>query len=135
KLLAKIASDLDKPDGLTVLADSELQARIWPLPASRINGIGPKASTRLEAIGIGTIGQLAAASPALLQKHFGATYGQWLLKVAHGVDSRPVVTFSEPKSRSRETTFEQDLHPRRDIEDIRTLIGELSTQVAADLAR
>jgi DNA polymerase IV len=135
KLLAKISSDLDKPDGLTVLAESELASRIWPLPASRINGIGPKASARLAAIGIETIGQVAAASPALLQKHFGATYGQWLLKVAHGIDSRPVVTFSEPKSRSRETTFEQDLHPRHDIEDIRSLISELSTQVAADLAR
>ena len=135
KLLAKISSDLDKPDGLTVITESDLQSRIWPLAASCINGIGPKASLRLQAIGIETIGQLAGAAPALLQKHFGTTYSQWLLKVAHGIDNRLVETVSEPKSRSRETTFEQDLHPRQDLEEIRSLITELSVQVAGDLAR
>ena len=135
KLLAKISSDLDKPDGLTVITESDLQSRIWPLAASCINGIGPKASLRLQAIGIETIGQLAGAAPALLQKHFGTTYSQWLLKVAHGIDNRLVETVSEPKSRSRETTFEQDLHPRHDLEEIRSLITELSVQVAGDLAR
>jgi len=135
KLLAKISSDLDKPDGLTVITEHDLQSRIWPLAASSINGIGPKANARLQAIGIETIGQLAAAAPALLQKHFGTTYSQWLVRVAHGIDSRPIETVSEPKSRSRETTFEQDLHPRRDLEAIRALIGELSAQVAQDLER
>jgi DNA polymerase-4 len=135
KLLAKICSDLDKPDGLTLLDYSDIPTRIWPLPASSINGIGPKASARLQDIGIGTIGELAAATPALLQKHFGTTYSQWLLQVAHGVDSRAVVTESEPKSRSRETTFEQDLHPRHNLDDIRALVSELAAQVASDLAR
>ena len=135
KLLAKISSDLDKPDGLTIITELHLQSRIWPLAASCINGIGPKASARLLAIGIATIGELAVASPALLQKHFGATYSQWLLRVAHGIDSRPVETVSEAKSRSRETTFEQDLHPRRDLAAIRSLIRELSVQVARDLTR
>jgi DNA polymerase-4 len=86
-------------------------ARIWPLPAKRINGIGPKAAARLEGLGIATIGQLAAADPAWLQDHFGSRYGQWLHDAAHGHDERPVVTESEPKSLSRETTFERDLHP------------------------
>ena len=135
KLLAKISSDLDKPDGLTLVNAGDLETRIWPLPADRINGIGPKASARLQAMGIDTIGDVAAASPALLQKHFGATYSQWLLQVSNGIDDRPVVTESEPRSRSRETTFEQDLHPRRDLEEIRELIHHMAAQVAADLSR
>jgi DNA polymerase-4 len=135
KLLAKISSDLDKPDGLTLISPGDLQARIWPLPADRINGIGPKASARLQALGIATIGALAAASPALLQKHFGPNYSQWLLQASNGIDERPVVIESEPKSRSRETTFEQDLHPRHHLDEIRELIHEMAVQVAADLSR
>jgi len=64
KLLAKIASELDKPDGITVVRASDLQHRIWPLPARKINGIGPKSSARLEALGIHTIGDFGAADTA-----------------------------------------------------------------------
>src|SRR5690606_23805532 len=71
KLLAKIGSELDKPDGLTILGPEDLAQRIWPLPASRINGIGPKAKAKLEGLGIHSIGQLAKAEPGLLQAHFG----------------------------------------------------------------
>jgi DNA polymerase-4 len=135
KLLAKLASELDKPDGVTVLADADLATRIWPLPAARINGIGPKANARLAALGITTIAELAAADPALLQRHFGRSYAAWLHAAAHGRDERPVQTASEPKSISRETTFERDLHARHD----RALLGEIFTglcsRVAADLQR
>ena len=86
------------------------------LPASRINGIGPKASEKLAALGINTIGELAASDEIWLRQHFGPNYGAWLHRVAHGRDERPVVTHSEPKSISRETTFERDLHPRHDRE-------------------
>jgi DNA polymerase-4 len=113
KLLSKLCSDLEKPDGLTLLTEADLPGRIWPLPARRINGIGPKASARLEALGIRTIGELAAADPRWLVRQFGANYGAWLHEAAHGRDERPVVTFSEPKSLSRETTFERDLMPGR----------------------
>src|SRR5436190_1926692 len=71
KLLSKICSDLDKPDGLTLLAHDEIPARIWPLPAKKINGIGPKATEKLAGFGIQTIGDLAAADPAFLLEHFG----------------------------------------------------------------
>ncbi|HRP95689.1 MAG TPA: DNA polymerase IV [Rhodocyclaceae bacterium] len=135
KLLAKIASELDKPDGVTILADAELAARIWPLPAARINGIGPKANARLGALGITTIGELAAADPALLQQHFGRSYAAWLHAAAHGIDERPVETFSEPKSISRETTFERDLHARHDRALLGEIFTELCTRVAADLQR
>jgi DNA polymerase-4 len=114
KLVAKIASELDKPDGLTVVTAHDLASRIWPLPVRRVNGIGPKAAAKLAALGIATIGELAAVEPAWLVQHFGTGYGGWLHAAAHGRDERPVVTDSEPKSISRETTFERDLHAVRD---------------------
>ncbi len=135
KLLAKICSDLEKPDGLTRVTFDDLPARIWPLPAKRINGIGPKAAAKLGANGIQTIGELAAADPAWLVMHFGNAYGRWLHDAAHGRDDRPVVTFREPKSISRETTFEQDLHPRDDRPALSGIFTRLCEQVAADLER
>ena len=135
KLLSKIASELEKPGGLTVLTEADIPARIWPLPARKINGIGPKAAARLEALGIRTIGELAQAAPALLIERFGKQYGAWMHEAAHGRDERPVVTRSEPKSISRETTFEEDLHPVRDKERLSRVFTDLCVRVAADLAR
>lgn len=135
KLLAKLCSDLDKPAGITVVTAADIPARIWPLPARRINGIGPKAAARLESLGIVTIGELAAADPAWLQDRFGERYGVWLHRAANGEDERPVVTESEPKSVSRETTFERDLHPRLDKSDLSQHFTRLCEQLAADLAR
>jgi DNA polymerase-4 len=135
KLLSKLCSDLDKPDGLTLLMPEDIATRIWPLPASRINGIGPKAKMRLETMGILTIGELAQADPALLVDTFGSNYGRWLHEAAHGRDDRPVVTWREPKSISRETTFERDLHPRDDREALGPIFTRLCEQLAADLAR
>lgn len=135
KLLSKLSSDLDKPDGLTLLMPQDIPVRLWPLPASRINGIGPKASARLVAMGIHTIGELAAAPPEQLLSEFGSHYGQWLHAAAHGRDDRPVVTWREPKSISRETTFERDLHPREDRDQLGPLFTRLCEQLAGDLAR
>lgn len=135
KLLSKIASDLDKPDGITLIGPGDLERRIWPLPVSKVNGVGPKANARLVALGIETIAQLAEASPALLQEHFGTSYARWLIDMAHGIDDRPVVTHSEPKSLSRETTFERDLHVRRDRAHLSGIFVELCEQVAEDLRR
>jgi DNA polymerase-4 len=135
KLLAKICSDLDKPDGLTLLRAEDLATRIWPLPAKKINGVGPKASARLAEHGIHTIGELAAADPAWLVAHFGRAYGTWLHESAHGRDERPIVTASEPKSISRETTFERDLHAVRDRAELGEIFTALCVGLAADLAR
>jgi len=135
KLLSKICSELDKPDGLTLLAQGEMAARIWPLPAKRINGIGPKASARLETLGVHTIGELAACEPALLVSAFGKHYGAWLHDAAHGRDERPVVTHSEPKSISRETTFDRDLHAVRDRAALTAIFTGLCVELAGDLAR
>ena len=135
KLLSKIASDLDKPAGLTVLREADVPARIWPLAVRKVNGIGPKAGAKLEALGIRTIGELAHAEPALLIEHFGKSYGAWMHEAAHGRDERAVVTYSEPKSISRETTFETDLHPVRDRERLSRIFTELCVRVAGDLER
>ena len=135
KLLSKIASDLDKPDGLTVLGLEDVPRRIWPLPARKINGIGPKATARLAALGIETVGQLAAAEPAFLVAQFGRSYGQWLHEVAQGKDERPVVTWSEPRSISRETTFDRDLHARQDRAELSEIFTSLCLRVADDLQR
>ena len=135
KLLSKIASDLDKPDGLTVLTQADIPTRIWPLPVRRINGIGPKAGAKLAALGVGTIGQLAAQPLAWLVQHFGANMGLWLHRSAHGLDERPVVTYSEPVSVSRETTFERDLHAVADRAELSAQFTALCERVAADLKR
>jgi DNA polymerase-4 len=135
KLLSKIASDLEKPNGLTILTESDIATRIWPLPARKINGIGPKATLKLAGLGIHTIGELAAADPAFLVGQFGTSYGAWLHAAAHGRDERPVVTYSEPKSISRETTFERDLHAVRDRATLGAVFTELCVQLAGDLER
>ena len=135
KLLAKICSDLEKPDGLTLLGEGDLERRIWPLPVSRINGIGPKATERLRAIGIERIGELARFESAVLVDRFGPNYGRWLHEVALGRDERPVVTESEPRSRSRETTFERDLHPARDRAELTRILTDLCERLAEDLQK
>jgi len=135
KLLAKLSSDMNKPDGATVITPGDVEARIWPLPARRINGIGPKAAARLSSMGIETIGDLAARDVAELVEHFGRSYGRWLNQASHGIDDRPLTTHSEPVSISRETTFERDLHAVRDRADLGAAFTRLCEQLAADLQR
>jgi DNA polymerase IV len=135
KLLAKLASELDKPDGLTLLAPADIPARIWPLPTRKVNGIGPKSSAKLEALGIRTIGELAQADPAWLVEHFGSHYGAWLHAAAQGRDERPVATFTEPKSISRETTFAHDLSATRDREQLSRIFTDLCAGLSEDLQR
>ncbi len=135
KLLSKIASELDKPDGLTVLTAADIPTRIWPLAARKVNGIGPKAADKLLALGIRTVGDLAARPRAELVQAFGRSYGAWLHEVAHGRDDRPVVTHSDPVSTSRETTFERNLHAVRDRTALGEILTRLCNQVALDLQR
>ena len=135
KLLSKIASELQKPDGLTVLTLADLPGRIWPLPTKVINGIGPKAFARLEAMGLHSIGELAGADPGALVAAFGRSYGTWLWESAHGRDERPLVTLREPKSISRETTFARDLHPRRDRDALTAVLLDLCQRLGGDLER
>jgi DNA polymerase IV len=135
KLVAKIASELDKPDGLCIINGSDVAARLAPLAVRRLHGVGPKAAAKLARLGIATIGELAAAEPHWLTQHFGATHAAWMHAAAHGIDERPVVTASEPKSMSRETTFERDFHAVRDRADLTSIFSALCAEVAADLQR
>ena len=135
KLLSKMASELDKPDGLSILTELDIPTRIWPLKVRSINGIGPKAGAKLQSLGINTIGQLAAQPRGLLVEHFGRAYGAWLHESAHGRDDRPVVTHSEPVSMSRETTFDRDLHAVRNKAELAACFTDLCTRVAQDLQR
>jgi len=135
KLLSKIASELDKPDGLTLLTEADLATRVWPLVVRRINGIGPKAASKLNKLGVLTVGDLAQRDRPWLAEHFGRAYGAWLFDAAHGIDDRPVVTHSEPVSMSRETTFDRDLHAVRDRAELTRVFTQLAEQVATDLQR
>ena len=135
KLLSKICSDLEKPDGLTILSLADIQSRIWPLPVKKINGIGPKAAAKLAALGITTIAELAQTDIAFLRTRFNRTYAGWLHEVSHGIDERPVIMNTEPKSVSRETTFERDLDVRHDRPILSEIFTALCTDVAKDLQR
>ena len=135
KLLAKMASEFNKPNGISVVYEGDLAHLIWPLPCRKVNGIGPKAEAKLAAHGIHTIGDLAQRERQWLVEHFGKSYGAWLHDAAHGQDNRPVETESEPVSLSRETTFEHDLHAVRDREALGAIFTRLCAQVADDLAR
>jgi DNA polymerase IV len=135
KLLSKICSDLDKPNGITILANGDLKSRIWPLPAKKINGIGPKANEKLATLGIVSIADLAAADPAILQENFGRSFAAWMINAAQGIDERPIVTESEPKTISRETTFEHDMHAKRNKAELSEIFTELCAGLAKDLQR
>ena len=135
KLLAKMASEFNKPNGISVIYESDLQTLVWPLACRKINGIGPKADAKLQGHGIHTIGELAARELQWLIDHFGQSTGAWMFAAAWGRDERAVVTHSEPVSMSRETTFERDLHAVRDRAELGAIFTRLCEQVAGDLQR
>jgi DNA polymerase IV len=135
KLIAKMASEFNKPNGISVVYAEDVQTKIWPLPVRKINGIGPKSEVKLHKLHLHTIGDIAAQSRDWLVDNFGQAYGTWMHDAAWGRDDRPVVTQSEPVSMSRETTFERDLHAVRDRAELGAIFTDLCTRVAEDLQR
>src|SRR5580700_4954807 len=125
KLVAKIASDLLKPDGLTVVEAARVREVLDPLSVRRLPGLGSKTGAKVEAAGIRTLGELRSAPDAVLWPLFGR-YASWMRERASGIDERPVLPEVEEKSLSAEDTFEHD------IDDIRTLHRQLAG--LADLA-
>jgi DNA polymerase-4 len=111
KFLAKLASDLRKPDALVVITPEQVQDILHPLPVSRLWGVGAKGAKRLHALGIRTFGQLAALPEKVLVSHWGEA-GRHLWHMAHGRDDRPVVPDENAKSVSTETTFARDIGSR-----------------------
>lgn len=118
-----------------MLDREDVPTRIWPLPARKINGIGPKASDKLTRLGIHTVGEVAITPVDFLIRHFGSSTGRWMHQVAQGIDDRPLVTESEPKSISRESTFERDLHVKHDRSELSEAFTSLCLRVANDLER
>ena len=135
KLIAKMASEFNKPNGISIVQTDDLESLIWPLPCRKINGVGPKADAKLQGHGIQTIGDLAQRERGWLVEHFGKSYGAWLHEVSWGRDERAVQTESEPVSMSRETTFDRDLHAVRDRAELGAIFTRLCEQVADDLQR
>jgi DNA polymerase IV len=125
KFLAKIASDLRKPDALVVVEPDKVQEFLDPLPVERLWGVGKQGSKVFQGLGIRTIGQLRQCPLDLLQGHFGSG-GEHLWNLAHGRDDRPVVPEREAKSISNETTFERDI---ADIDVLRAWLVDLVEQV------
>lgn len=135
KLIAKLASELNKPNGVALIEADDVQTVIWPMPVRQLNGIGPKAEQKLHGLELQTIGDIANADPQFLVERFGNSYGRWLYRASWGRDERPVVTHSEPVSRSKETTFEKDLHPHQDWDKLADWMAKLSAQLSKDLAK
>ncbi len=131
KLLAKIASGLHKPDGLTEIRAEEAGAVLAPLPVTVLWGVGPKTARALEdRFGVRTVAGLAELSEARLRDAFGPRQGAFLYRVARGIDDSPVETAWERKSLSRERTFQVDL---RRAATVRSVVARLAGAVAHDL--
>lgn len=116
KFLAKLASDLEKPDGLVIIRQEDIQRILWPLPISRIWGVGKKTEERLAVFGYRHIGDIARAGRATLQEQVGERLARHLTELANGRDERPVEPEREAQSIGKETTFEKDLKSRQEAE-------------------
>src|SRR4051812_43588441 len=131
KLVAKVASDADKPDGFLVLTKDEACERFAAASPGLIPGIGPKTRERLEGHGITTLGRLASVPDALLAEWFGGNLGPHLGRLARFEDERPLETVRVAKSESRETTFDRDLVGLRALEPVlERLTAELCDTLA-----
>lgn len=131
KSVAKIASDVDKPDGLTVVAPGEERAFLAPLPVRDLWGVGPKTAERLHKAGVSTIGELAERPLPWLIMRFGIR-GEWFHRLANGIDDRPVEVTRETKSVSAEVTFAEDVS---DLEELRAAVIEQARRVGGQLRR
>lgn len=131
RLVAKIASDFRKPDGLTVVRPEQVVRFLDPLPARRLPGVGPATERRLAELGVQTVRQLRARRREELERRFGRN-GVRLWRFANGIDERPVHVHPERKSLSSERTFERDL---REPADLRQQLGRLAADVAAGLGK
>ena len=116
KFLAKVASDLEKPDGLVVFPLEEVPTRLWPLPVERLWGVGPKTAERLRANGIARIADVAGAGADRLARILGEGSAEHLLALAHGRDDRVVQPGREAKSISEERTYGEDLTRPADVD-------------------
>ena len=132
KLVAKVASDADKPDGFVELTAAEARERFAGSPPGLVPGIGPKTAARLERQGIATLGRLAQTPEELLASWFGSRLGPYLGRLARFEDEREIQTEHTAKSESRETTFDRDL---RGVAELEPELRRLTEQLCATLTR
>ena len=132
KFLAKLASDMEKPDGLVVIRPEDAEKVLAPLPVGRIFGVGKKTEARLAALGLKTIGQLAAADRGKLSRTLGARMAAQLLALAHGLDDRPVEPTRVAQSIGREETFAEDI---RSLGEAERVLLSLSEEIGWRLRR
>jgi len=132
KLVAKIASDKCKPDGMLVVPPEDSASFLAPLPVRELPGIGPRADAALESLGVRTLGALATFPEGPLRRALGTRSAESLRRRAAGIDTSPVTPVSEAKSISAETTFDQD---RDDLPFLSGVIRELSERVGTRLRR
>jgi DNA polymerase-4 len=118
KFVAKIASDLNKPDGLTIVAPERVLEVLDPLPIERMWGVGPATAARFHALGVRTIGALRAWPHERLVREFGAAGAEHFFRLARGDDDRDVVPDSRAKSIGHEQTFEVDLESAEEVRDV-----------------
>ena len=117
KFLAKLASDLDKPDGFRVIQEDEVRDVLDPLPVSKIFGVGPRTAQRLSGLGVETVRDLAELERDQVRERFGAS-GLWIHDLAHGIDPRRVTPRREEKSHGMERTFAEDIEDRDELATI-----------------
>jgi DNA polymerase IV len=132
KLVAKVASDAEKPDGFVTLTREQACARFGPAPPALLPGVGPKTAVALSAMGIATIADLAAAPAHRLSERFGPRAGPWLSRRARFEDDSPVTGVRVAVSESRETTFPRDIGDRAELERV---LERLARELCAGLAR
>ena len=131
KFLAKLASDLEKPNGLVVVRPEDLVARVHPLPLSRIWGVGKKSAEQLQRLGLHTIGDVAGMDVERMRAFLGS-FADHIHRLAHGLDDRPVEPYREAKSIGQEHTFNEDV---RDRETLETMLLAQAEKVARRMRR
>ncbi|MEA2285442.1 MAG: polymerase [Solirubrobacteraceae bacterium] len=132
RLVAKTASDAEKPAGFVVLSREDACARFASRPARILQGVGPRTEERLREMGITTVGELQAAPAERLVDRFGGRMGRWLKRLAEFHDSSPVESSRVAKSRSSETTFDTDVD---DLDELRATVRRLAAEVCEGLRR
>lgn len=131
KFVAKLASDLQKPDGLTIIMPEDFDRVVLPLPLERLHGVGAKTAAKLRGLGLATVGDVRRLPESALVAACGK-YGHELYELCRGIDPRPIMTSYETKSVGREVTFPQDVSDRQAVERV---LAQLARSVAGRLAK
>jgi len=132
KFLAKLASDLEKPNGLTIITEETVHEILDPLPVGKLWGVGKRADAELQRLSIRTIGQIRSIDPDLLKRRFGDATAEHFIQLANGIDDRPVTADGQAKSIGQEITFAEDVG---ELDELKRVLLQQTEQVARRLRR